>query len=119
MEQNVVQQDKIDAWFEAKTKGLTDVAKAKLKQRWGNLQKLFSSKERLGRIVSDIVFDMEMKPRLHDGRGNAMLVAGSIYQACKFYELFQDTALKGKCAVVTSYEPNPGDIRTETVGDDG
>lgn len=119
VEQNVVQQDKIDAWFEAKTKGLTDVAKAKLKQRWGNLQKLFSSKERLGRIVSDIVFDMEMKPRLHDGRGNAMLVAGSIYQACKFYELFQDTALKGKCAVVTSYEPSPGDIRTETVGDDG
>lgn len=119
VEQNVVQQDKIDAWFDAKTKGLTDVAKAKLKQRWGNLQKLFSSKERLGRIVSDIVFDMEIKPRLHDGRGNAMLVAGSIYQACKFYELFQDTALKGKCAVVTSYEPNPGDIRTETVGDDG
>lgn len=119
VEQNVVQQDKIDAWFDAKTKGLTPVAKAKLKQRWGNLQKLFSSKERLGRIVSDIVFDMEMKPRLHDGRGNAMLVAGSIYQACKFYELFQDTALKGKCAVVTSYEPNPGDIRTETVGDDG
>ncbi len=119
VEQNVVQQDKIDAWFEAKTKGLTDVAKAKLKQRWGNLQKMFSSKARLGRIVSDIVFDMEMKPRLHDGRGNAMLVAGSIYQACKFYELFQDTELKGKCAVVTSYEPNPGDIRTETVGDDG
>ncbi len=119
VEQNVVQQDKIDAWFDAKTKGLTDVAKAKLKQRWGNLQKLFSSKERLGRIVSDIVFDMEIKPRLHDGRGNAMLVAGSIYQACKFYELFQDTALKGKCAVVTSYEPNPGDIRTESVGDDG
>ena len=119
VEQNVVQQDKVDAWFDAKTKGLTDVARAKLKQRWGNLQKMFSSKERLGRIVSDIVFDMEMKPRLHDGRGNAMLVASSIYQACKFYELFQDTALKGKCAVITSYEPNPGDIRTETVGDDG
>lgn len=119
VEQHVVQQDKIDAWFESKTKGLTDVAKAKLKQRWGNLQKLFSSRERLGRIVNDIVFDMEMKPRLNDGRGNAMLVAGSIYQACNFYELFQDTPLKGKCAVVTSYEPNPSDIRTETVGDDG
>ena len=62
---------------------------------------------------------METKPRLHDGRGNAMLVAGSIYQACKFYELFQETELKGKCAIVTSYEPAVGDIRTETVGDDG
>ena len=77
------------------------------------------SKARLGQIVADIVFDMETKPRLHDGRGNAMLVAGSIYQACKFYELFQETELKGKCAIVTSYEPAVGDIRTETVGDDG
>ena len=119
VEQNVVQQEKIDAWFEAKTRGLTGVAKAKLKQRWGNLQKMFSSKARLGQIVSDIVFDMETKPRLHDGRGNAMLVASSIYQACKFYELFQETELKGKCAIVTSYEPAVGDIRTETVGDDG
>lgn len=73
----------------------------------------------MGQIVADIVFDMETKPRLHDGRGNAMLVAGSIYQACKFYELFQETELKGKCAIVTSYEPAVGDIRTETVGDDG
>ncbi|WP_314724201.1 HsdR family type I site-specific deoxyribonuclease [Enterocloster bolteae] len=119
VEQNVVQQERIDAWFEAKTRGLTGVAKAKLKQRWGNLQKMFSSKARLGQIVADIVFDMETKPRLHDGRGNAMLVAGSIYQACKFYELFQKTELKGKCAIVTSYEPAAGDIRTETVGDDG
>lgn len=119
VEQNVVQQDRIDAWFEAKTRGLTGVAKAKLKQRWGNLQKMFSSKARLGQIVADIVFDMETKSRLHDGRGNAMLVAGSIYQACKFYELFQETELKGKCAIVTSYEPAAGDIRTETVGDDG
>ena len=119
VEQNVVQQEKIDAWFEAKTRGLTSVAKAKLKQRWGNLQKMFSSKARLGQIVADIVFDMETKPRLHDGRGNAMLVAGSIFQACKFYELFQETELKGKCAIVTSYEPTAGDICTETVGDDG
>lgn len=117
VEQNVVQQDRIDAWFEAKTRGLTSVAKAKLKKRWSNMQTVFSSKSRLGQIVADIVFDMETKPRLHDGRGNAMLVASSIYQACKFYELFQDTELKGKCAIVTSYEPSAGDIRTETVDD--
>lgn len=119
VEQDVLQQERIDAWFEAKTRGLTSVAKAKLKQRWGNLQKMFSSKARLGQIVADIIFDMETKPRLHDGRGNAILVAGSIYQACKFYELFQETELRGKCAIVTSYEPAVGDIRTETVGDDG
>lgn len=115
VEQNVIQQDKIDVWFEAKTRGLTSIAKAKLKRRWGNMQTIFSSKSRLSQIVADIVFDMETKPRLHDGRGNAMLVAGSIYQACKFYELFQETELKDKCAIVTSYEPSVSDIRTETV----
>lgn len=115
VEQNVIQQDKIDMWFEAKTRGLTSVAKAKLKRRWGNMQTIFSSKSRLGQIVADIVFDMETKHRLHDGRGNAMLVASSIYQACKFYELFQETELKDKCAIVTSYEPSVSDIRTETV----
>ena len=80
VEQNVVQQDRIDAWFEAKTRGLTSVAKAKLKQRWGNLQKLFSSKARLGQIVADIVFDMETKPRLHDGRGTVSYTHLDVYK---------------------------------------
>ena len=119
VEQDVVSQEKIDAWFESKTNGLNDVAKARLKKRWGNLQKVFSSKARLGVIASDIIFDMEIKPRLReDGRGNAMLVASSIYQACKYYEIFQDSGLK-KCAIVSSYAPNHGDLRAETVGEDG
>jgi type I restriction enzyme R subunit len=37
-----------------------------------------------------------------------MLVAGSIYEACKFYELFAKTDLAGKCAIVTSYAPSVG-----------
>lgn len=45
--------------------------------------------------------------------GNAMLVADGIYQACRFWELFQDTDLKGHCAVVTSYEANASDIKDE------
>jgi type I restriction enzyme R subunit len=119
IEQKVESQEKIDAWFEAKTRGLNAVAKAKLKQRWGNMQKIFSSRERLERIVEDIIFDMEMRPRLKDGgHGNALLVAGSIYQACKYYELFQGQGFR-KCAIITSYTPNAGDIRTETIGDDG
>ena len=54
---------------------------------------------------------METRDRLRSGRGNAMLVAGSIYQACKFYELFAKTDLKGKCAIVTSLPPVGGDIK--------
>ena len=40
--------------------------------------------------------DFETKDRLQSGRGNAMLVAGSIYEACKYYELFQKHGLKKK-----------------------
>lgn len=117
IDQNVKSQKKIDDWFEAKTKGLTDLAKAQLKARWGTLQKLFSCKERLEMIVNDILLDMNTKPRLMDGRGNAMLVAGSIYEACKYYELFAKTELKSKCAIVTSYKPQVSDTKGETTGD--
>jgi len=117
VDQNIVSQEKIDQWFEVKTKGLTDVAKAQLKQRWGTIQKIFSSKSRLNKIASDIYFDMSTKDRLQNGRGNAILVASSIYEACKYYELFQDMGLK-KCAIVTSYSPHIADIKGETVDPD-
>jgi type I restriction enzyme R subunit len=116
IDQNITSPTKIDQWFEAKTKGLTDIAKAQLKQRWGTLQKVLSSQSRLEKIVADILFDMGTKDRLMSGRGNAMLVSSSIYQACKFYELFEKTELAGKCAIVTSYKPSPSDIKGQDSG---
>ncbi|HOI97673.1 MAG TPA: type I restriction endonuclease subunit R [Candidatus Pacearchaeota archaeon] len=104
VDQNIVSQDKIDEWFEERTKGLTDVAKAELKRRWGTMQTLLSSTSRLEKIVFDILDDFYKKDRLASGRGNAMLVASSIYEACRYYEIFQQHGFT-KCAVVTSYEP--------------
>lgn len=112
IEQNITSPDKIDDWFELKTRGLTDFAKAELKQRWGTLKKVFSSKSRLEKIVLDVVMDMEKKERLQNGRGNAMLVSDSIYNACRYYELFQNAGLKN-CAIVTSFVPNANDIKGE------
>ena len=43
IDQHLTSQAKIDQWFEAKTKGLTDLARAELKKRWGTMQKVFSS----------------------------------------------------------------------------
>src|SRR5262249_24285667 len=94
IDQSITSQKKIDHWFEAKTKGLNDLAKAQLKQKWGTMQRVLSSESRLEQIVADILLDMNTKPRLLDGHGNAMLVAGSIYEGCKFYELFANTELK-------------------------
>lgn len=116
IDQSLTSQDKIDQWFEANTRGLNDLAKAELKKRWGTLQKVLSCSDRLERIVSDILMDMATKDRLKSGSGNAMLVAGSIYEACRFYELFCQAGFKGKCAVVTSYVPNAAAIRGEETG---
>jgi type I restriction enzyme R subunit len=117
IDQNITSQAKIDQWFEAKTRGLNDVAKAQLKKRWGTMQKVLSSQSRLERIVNDILMDMETRDRLISGRGNAMLVSASIYQACKFYELFAKTDLKNRCAIVTSYKPGPADLKGEESGE--
>ncbi len=117
IDQTLTNPAKIDQWFEAKTKGLNDLAKAQLKQKWGTMQRVLSSQDRLQKIVADILLDMSTKPRLMDGHGNAMLVAGSIYEACKFYELFAKTELKGKCAIVTSYAPTVADTKGETTGE--
>jgi type I restriction enzyme R subunit len=115
--QEIKSQDKIDTWFEIKTKGLTPRAQARLKSMWATMQKVFSSRSRLEKIALDIKFDFETKSRLMDGNGNAMLVAGSVYAACKYYEIFQQIGFK-KCAIITSYEPQAGDLRTDTVSDD-
>ena len=117
IDQTLTSPEKIDKWFEAKTAGLNDVAKAQLKQKWGTMQRVLSSQDRLKKIVDDILMDMATRPRLMDGHGNAMLVAGSIYEACKFYELFAKTELNGKCAIVTSYSPSVADTKGETTGE--
>ena len=116
IDQWLASEDKIDAWFEAKTKGLNDWQKDELKKQWGTMQNVLSSKSRMGRVVSDIVFDFSVKPRLSSERGNAILVASSIYEACKYFTLFQKTPFEGKCAVVTSYNPLATDVTLEETG---
>jgi len=116
IDQRLGSQEKIDAWFEAKTRGLNDWQKDELKKKWGTLQHVLSSRSRVGRVVADIIFDFSDKPRISNERGNALLVASSIYEACKYYELLQKTQFKGKCAVITSYNPLAKDITLEEVG---
>ena len=117
IDQNITSQTKIDQWFDAKTRGLTDYAIIGLKKKWGTMKRVLSSQSRLEKIVADIQLDMATKDRLQSGEGNAMLVSGSIYEACKYYELFQNSGLK-KCAIVTSYTPTVYDIKGESTGED-
>ncbi len=57
IDQQFGSQDKIDAWFDAKTRGLNDWQKAALREQWGTMQKVLSSRSRMDRVVEDIVFD--------------------------------------------------------------
>ena len=117
IDQDLTSQAKIDQWFDIKTRGLTSSAKALLKQRWGTMRKVQSSRSRLEKIVDDVLMDTETRDRLSSGRGNALLVSNSIYSACRIFDLFWDTNLKGKCAIVTSYQPEVADIKGEETGE--
>lgn len=116
IDQQLGSQGKIDQWFEAKTKGLNDWQKEELKKQWGTMQNVLSSKARMDRVVADIIFDFSVKPRLSSERGNAILVASSIYEACKYFTLLQKTLFKGRCAVITSYNPQAKDVTLEETG---
>lgn len=118
IDQELGSKDKVDAWFDAKTRGLNDWQKDELKKKWGTLQKVLSSKSRMQQIVNDITFDFSTKPRLSNHRGNAILVAKSIFEACRFFELFnaKGADLHGHCAIVTSYNPNANDVSREDTG---
>lgn len=116
IDQRLGSEEKIDAWFNATTKKLNEWQKAALREQWGTMQNVLSSKSRMERVVNNIIFDFVDKPRLSDHRGNAVLVASSIYEACKYFTLFQKTVFKGRCAVITSYNPQTKDITTEDTG---
>jgi type I restriction enzyme R subunit len=116
IDQQLGSKEKIDAWFDAKTRGLNEWQKAALREQWGTMQHLLSSRSRMNRVVNDIVFDFSVKPRLSNHRGNAILVASSIYEACKYFELFQKSVFRARCAVITSYNPQTRDITTEDTG---
>lgn len=106
VEQQLQEDVTFDTLFDESTKSLTPRAKEDLKARWACLQNLFSSKERMSRIVADICKDMTLKPALKNGWGNAILVCENVYQAFRYYEMFQygGTPLHDRCAVVTSYD---------------
>ena len=106
-------QTKIDTYFNAKTKNLNDIARTELKKKWASKQEVESAKQRLQIIVDDINLDMLTKPRLMTNRGNALLVASSIEEGCRYFQLLNSdsSGLKGKVGLVTSYIPTANDLK--------
>ncbi|HEB80209.1 MAG TPA: type I restriction endonuclease subunit R, partial [Rhodospirillales bacterium] len=116
--QRLTSQKAIDAWFNQKTKGLNNFQKAVLRKRWATMERLMSSGERKQRIIANIIEDFSLKPRLNNDRGTAILVAASIYDACHYYRLFQNTTFGQYCGIITSFEPNHNAISREPANSD-
>ncbi|WP_345795924.1 type I restriction endonuclease subunit R [Castellaniella sp. MT123] len=116
--QRLTSRKAIDAWFEKKTRGLNNFQKSILRKRWATMEELMSAKERKDRIVANIIEDFSLKPRLDNDRGTAILVAASIYDACHYFRLFQNTHFGSYVGIITSYEPNPVAISKESAGSD-
>jgi type I restriction enzyme R subunit len=108
----------IDAWFEQKTKRLNNFQRAVLRRRWATMEELMSAGERKQRIIASIIEDFGLKPRLNNDRGTAILVAASIYDACHYYRLFQNTSFGRYCGMITSFEPNHNAISREPANSD-
>lgn len=108
----------IDAWFDEKTQNLNNFQKAVLRKRWATMEELMSAGERKQRIIANIIEDFSLKPRLNNDRGTAILVAASIYDACHYFRLFQNTSFGQYCGIITSYEPNHNAISREPANSD-
>ncbi|HEU0072455.1 MAG TPA: HsdR family type I site-specific deoxyribonuclease, partial [Dehalococcoidia bacterium] len=89
--QRLTSQTAIDQWFERKTRGLNNFQKAVLRKRWATMEELMSAGERKQRIIANIIEDFSLKPRLNNDRGTAILVVASIYDACHYFRLLQNT----------------------------
>ncbi len=108
----------IEAYFEQKTKTLNNFQKAIIRKRWATMEELMSAGERKQRIIHSIIEDFSLKPRLNNDRGTAILVAASIYDACHYYRLFQNTAFGQFCGIITSFVPNHNAISREPANSD-
>jgi type I restriction enzyme, R subunit len=116
--QQLTSQTAVDNWFENRTRNLNNYQKSVVRKAWANMEKLMSAGERKQRIIASIIEDFSLKNRLNNHRGTAILVAASIYDACHYYRLFQNTNFGQYCGIVTSYEPNHNAISREPANSD-
>ncbi|MCD8202147.1 MAG: HsdR family type I site-specific deoxyribonuclease [Prevotella sp.] len=120
VEQQISNREKLDEKMNELLNGVKPDDRQRITDRWATLEKVYSSKERIERIGYSILDDMSQYPLNRDWC-NAMLVAGNIFSAYRYYRFFCNTStntyLRDKCAVVTSYNPSDYDLRKQDDGE--
>ena len=115
VEQQLASKEKVDEKLAKLTAGreLNAEQRQMIEERWATLERIYSTKERIERIGYSILDDVNFGLLKHDW-ANAMLVAGSIYQAYRYYEFFSHSDLQRRVAVVTSYDPMDSDLANDS-----
>lgn len=115
VEQQITSKERVDQKLAQLIAGrdLDEQQKKMVEDRWATLERIYSTKERIERIGYSILDDINYGLLKHDWC-NAMLVAGSIYEAYRYYEFFTRNGLQDRCAVVTSYDPMESDLANDS-----
>jgi len=79
-------------------KGAQRLAEGQIEEELGHHAKGALLEGSHAACVTDIAFDFSTKPRLSNERGNAILVAKSIYEACRYFTLFNSKEAGFKCS---------------------
>ena len=116
--QKLTKPEAIEEYFERKTKILNKTQKAIIRNRWATMENLMSAQERKERIAASIIIDFDIKPRLNNNRGTAILVAASIYDACHYFRIFKTKDFGKYCGIVTSFQPTANSISSEPTNSD-
>jgi type I restriction enzyme R subunit len=111
--QRITSKKAIEEYFERKTKMLNNSQRAILRRRWATMENLMSAEGRKNQIAASIIIDFDIKPRLNNDRGTAILVASSIYDACHYFRIFKAKDFGKFCGIITSYQPNVNLISSE------
>ena len=77
-----------------------------------------SAGERKQRIIASIIEDFNLKPRLNNDRGTAILVAATHLRRLPLLSAVPEHAFGPYCGIITSYEPNHNAISREPANSD-
>jgi type I restriction enzyme, R subunit len=116
IDQRLGSQDKIDAWFEAKTKGLNDWQKDELKKRWGTMQNVLSSRRAWTGWSATSSSTSASSRACPASAATPSWWRPASTRPASISPVPEDAVFKGKCAVVTSYNPQAQDVTKEETG---
>ena len=118
IDQSLTSQTKIDQWFEAKTKGLTDWRRRSSSSAGARCRRCLSSQSRLEKIVADILLDMEIaRPAEERARQRHAGLRQHLRGVQVLRAVRQDRPRRASARSSPPTSPSPADIKGEETGE--